>query len=52
MFPVWFFMVLMFGIIYLLYVTRTTEDTLYMISKNKIKNLQFWLRNSPLKLRR
>ncbi len=49
MFPVWFFLVLMTVICYLLYVTRTTEDDLLVMSKNQIRNLQYWIKNTPSK---
>jgi hypothetical protein len=44
MLPVWFFLVLIFLICYLLYITRTTEDTLMMMSRDKIKKVQFWMK--------
>jgi hypothetical protein len=46
MFPVWFFIVLIVVICYLLYVTRTTEEDIIVMSKNKIRSLQYWARNN------
>ena len=45
MFPVWFFIVLIFIICYLLYITRPSEETLIVMSKNRIRKMQFWLKN-------
>jgi hypothetical protein len=42
MFPMWFFIVLITIICYLLYITRTTEETLIMMSKNRLKKFQYW----------
>jgi hypothetical protein len=44
MFPVWFFIVLICLICYLLYITRPSEETLIVMSKNRIRKMQFWLR--------
>lgn len=44
MFPVWFFIVLVFLICYLLYATRATNATLGVISKTKLRHLQTWFR--------
>jgi hypothetical protein len=46
MLPVWFFIVLMSVICYLLYVTRTTEETFLNMSKTQIKKLQYWMRGT------
>jgi len=44
MFPLWFFIVLITVICYLLYITRTTEETFIMISKNHLKKIQYWIK--------
>jgi hypothetical protein len=44
MFPVWFFIVLIAVICYLLYLTRTTEETLINMSKNHFKRFQYWVK--------
>jgi hypothetical protein len=44
MFPLWFFLVLMGVICYLLYVTRTTEETFLHMSRNQLKKFQYWMR--------
>jgi hypothetical protein len=44
MLPVWFFIVLILSIFYLLYITRTTEENIVMISKNQLRRIQFWFR--------
>jgi len=44
MFPVWFFIVLIVLICYLLYLTRTTEETFMMMSKSRLKRFQYWMR--------
>ncbi len=44
MLPVWFFITLIVVIAYLLYVTRTTEDNIVVIGKNKVKKLQYWMK--------
>ncbi len=44
MLPVWFFIVLICGICYLLYITRTTEEDIMMISKNQLKRIHFWMK--------
>jgi len=44
MFPVWFFLMLIGVIFYLLYLTRTTEDTFGMICNNQLKKIQYWFR--------
>lgn len=50
MLPVWFFLVLIAVICYLLYITRTTEEDIVMMSKNQLKRLQYWVReNAPSK---
>lgn len=49
MFPMWFFMVLIAIICYLLYLTRTTEDTFIMMSKNHLKKFQYWIRGTSEK---
>jgi hypothetical protein len=50
MLPVWFFLVLIVGICYLLYITRTTEEDIVVMSKNQIKRLHYWMReNAPSK---
>jgi hypothetical protein len=46
MFPLWFFIVLIAIICYLLYLTRTTEDTLIMMSKNRLKKFQYWIKGT------
>ena len=46
MFPVWFFLVMMSVIFYLLYLTRTTEDSIGGIGRNRFKKLQFWLKET------
>lgn len=45
MLPVWFFIVLIVLIGYLLYITRTTEDTLLTMSKAQMKKVQYWMRD-------
>lgn len=50
MLPVWFFIVLIVGICYLLYITRTTEEDIVMMGKNHIKRLHYWMKeNVPTK---
>lgn len=44
MFPMWFFLVLIALICYLLYITRTTEENLMMMSRNHFKKFQFWIK--------
>ena len=44
MFPLWFFIVLIGVICLLLYVTRTTEDNLMMMSKNRLRKFQYWIK--------
>ena len=44
MVPVWFFAILIFIICYLFYITRPSEETLVMMSKERVKRLQFWIR--------
>jgi hypothetical protein len=46
MLPVWFFITLIVVIAYLLYVTRTTEDNIIVMSKNQVKRLQYWMKES------
>lgn len=45
MFPVWFFILMILVICYLLYVTRTTEEDILMISKNQWKRMQYWMKD-------
>jgi hypothetical protein len=45
MFPVWFFIIVIFLICYLLYITRPSEETLLVMSKNRFRKFQFWVRN-------
>lgn len=47
MFPLWFFIVLITIICYLLYLTRTTEEDIIVISKNHFKRIQYWIKRSP-----
>jgi hypothetical protein len=50
MLPVWFFLVLISGICYLLYITRATDEDILMIGKNQLKRLQYWVKeNAPSK---
>ncbi|MGZ3839456.1 MAG: hypothetical protein ACXVMS_00450 [Flavisolibacter sp.] len=42
MIPVWFFIVLILLIFYLLYLTRTTDETLIEMSRNHIRRFQDW----------
>lgn len=44
MFPVWFFIILVCIIIYLLYITRTTEEDILVMSKNHLKRVQHWVK--------
>jgi hypothetical protein len=44
MFPVWFFIVLIVVICYLLYLTRTTEETFVNMSKDRIRRFQYWMK--------
>lgn len=46
MFPVWFFITLICVICYLLYITRTTDEDILMMSKNQLKRLQYWVKES------
>ena len=46
MFPVWFFILLIAVICYLLYVTRTTEEDILMMSRNQLKRMQFWTKDN------
>jgi hypothetical protein len=46
MLPMWFFIVLMGVIAGLLYMIRTSEETLAGVNKNQIRRLQFWSRNT------
>lgn len=48
MLPVWFFIVLILLICYLLYITRTTEETLLSMSKNNMRKMQVWMRDKNL----
>ena len=46
MFPVWFFIILLLLICYLLFITRPSEETFVVMSKNQIRKMQqFWLRS-------
>lgn len=45
MFPVWFFILLVLVICYLLYITRTTEDDILIMSKNQLKRMQYWMKD-------
>lgn len=47
MIPVWLFFILMAVIGYLLYITRTTDDDLVMMSKNQWKRMQYWVKEKP-----
>ena len=49
MFPLWFFIVLIGVICLLLYVTRTTEDNLMMMSKNRLRKFQYWIKGADNK---
>ena len=40
MFPLWFFVLLIAVVCYLLYVTRTTEEDLVLMSRTHLKNVQ------------
>ena len=42
----WFFMVLIGIICYLLYLTRTTDETFIMMSKNRLKKFQYWIKGT------
>jgi hypothetical protein len=44
MIPMWFFIALIVLICYLLYVTRTTEETIVTMSRERLKRFQFWCR--------
>jgi hypothetical protein len=44
MIPMWFFIVLISLICYLLYITRTTEQTFTMMSKERIRRFSYWCR--------
>ena len=46
MLPVWFFIVLISGICYLLYITRTTDEDILVIGKNQLKRLQYWVKEN------
>jgi hypothetical protein len=47
MFPVWFFILLLIGISYLLYITRPTEDSIVVLGKNQLRKIQqLWFRRS------
>ncbi len=45
MLSIWFFVVLIFIIGYLLYITRPREETLLMMSRERIRKIQFWFRS-------
>ncbi len=49
MFPVWFFVLLILLICYLLYVTRTTEEDILVMSKTQLKRLEYWMKRQELK---
>jgi hypothetical protein len=49
MVPMWFFIVLIAVICYLLYLTRTTEETLLMMSRNHLKRIQYWIKGTANK---
>jgi hypothetical protein len=40
----WFFIILILGICYLLYLTRRTEEDLVVISRDRWKKLQVWFK--------
>jgi hypothetical protein len=44
MIPMWFFIALIVLICYLLYVTRTTEETIVTMSRERLKRFQYWCR--------
>ncbi|GAB4091909.1 hypothetical protein [Flaviaesturariibacter terrae] len=44
MFPVWFFIILILLISYLLYITRPTEDSIVVLSRNQLRKIQYWFR--------
>ena len=46
MFPVWFFVLMICAICYLLYITRTTEEDILVMSKNQLKRLQYWMKEN------
>lgn len=46
MIPVWFFVVLILTICYLLYITRTNEESFIVMSRNRLRRLQYWFRNT------
>ncbi len=45
MIPVWFFVLLIILICYLLYITRTNEESLYLTGRNQLRRLHYWFRN-------
>jgi len=49
MFPMWFFIVLIILICSLLYITRTTEESFIMMSRNTLKKFQFRTKSAPEK---
>jgi len=49
MFPMWFFIVLIVLICSLLFITRTTEESFVMMSKNSLKKLGFRARSAAEK---
>ena len=49
MVPMWLFVVLIAVICYLLYLTRTTEETLFMMSKNHLRRIQYWIKGTSTK---
>ena len=48
MVPMWFFIVLITLICYLLYITRTTEESFLMMSRNHLKKFQYWIKGYRL----
>lgn len=45
MLPMWFFIVLMGVIAGLLYMIRTSEETLAGVNKNHIRKIQYWMKD-------
>jgi hypothetical protein len=45
MLPLWFFIVLMGVIAGLLFMIRTSEETLAGVSKSHFKRIQFWMKD-------
>lgn len=46
MLPMWFFIILICVIFCLLYITRTTEENLMMMSKNHLRKFQYWIKGT------